>query len=138
MSVKLNTDDARRLVLALMRDRDPLWVQRASLPELEAWLSNYAANLPDVTATRDCVLWGYSARQPEPIKLSAGTAAECYAELAHREAVGWTCAVYGTGTAPTGLRDLARAGHTAASVRVGVARRVPSYGVPYPIEHPED
>lgn len=82
----------------------------------------------------DRVLWGYSARQPEPIKLSGGTAAECYVALASREGEGWTCAVYGKGTAPTGLRDLARAGHTAASVQVGVARRVPAYGVPYPIE----
>lgn len=43
--VKLNPDDARRLVLALMRDKDPLWVRRASIVELQAWLGNYAANL---------------------------------------------------------------------------------------------
>jgi hypothetical protein len=57
----------------------------------------------------ECVLWGFSKRQPEPIKLSGGTARECYVALASREAEGWTCAVFSKGTPPSTLRDLADA-----------------------------
>jgi hypothetical protein len=54
------------------------------------------------------VLWGFNNRQREPIKLSGGTLTECHAQLARRTADGWKTAIYQRGTAPTGLRDLAR------------------------------
>ena len=50
------------------------------------------------------LLWGFSAHHPEPIKLAGGSLRECRVAWRSREAEGWTCAIYGVSTEPTGLR----------------------------------
>ena len=64
-------------------------------------------------AKREWVLWGFHPRYAggEPIKIMGGTIGQCRTEMAFRveREGGWTCAIYGAGTAPLGLRDMARA-----------------------------
>lgn len=55
----------------------------------------------------DSILWGFNARNSEPIKLTGGTPAECRTELAFRTSQGWDCAIYRKGSQPIGLRELA-------------------------------
>ncbi len=61
-----------------------------------------------MTDTRQYVLWGFTDRQHEPIKLSGGTLNECHARLTQRTIEGWRTAIYLRGAAPEGLREMAR------------------------------
>lgn len=59
------------------------------------------------------VVWGFSAHLgypfAEPIPLTGGNLRHCRAEVTYRKGlgVGWQCAIYRKGDAPTGLRLIA-------------------------------